>query len=383
MSYVFNPRLKFKIEVEAMSKQHGRRDHTFESSGVTAGHFNLALQAAMSAGDPVDATQLEPQLLEQLLQIGLVVEESDITPDVFFLNRLSELSGARSPSALVVNPKVWLDGGGALPAPVARRIGSRPSVVSSQWPIVWVQDAVTEFIHPIHLEPAEVPIVSALLASRTVSALEPQMAARLTVAGVLLERRATNESRKHFQAHIEECRKSVRQSQYAVIRQVLPQVYLKAAARFLRAFDEAGYLDKRGDVIRYRHVYYQDPLNQFVHRQLAAIVAEVAPEPIKPSYCYLASYRFGSRLYKHTDREQCEWNVSLQLDNSPTIAMAKAWPIFLEIRGKPRKVTLDVGDAVIYSGTRIPHWRPPLPKGRTTTLCFFHFVKKSFKGSLR
>lgn len=385
MTYVLNPRLHFLLEVEALSKSLGRRKITFENEGQSAEFFKLAVHASANGGEIFDAAELDPGVLKQLIQVGLVVEENDVSPTVLFVNRLSELSSEAGPSTkgLSVNAKTWLDDGGDdLPNAVAKRIGARPEIFSRQWPMVWVQDAVKDFIHPIHLEAGEASIVAELLKTKSVSGLSASMSARLHRAGILIERRAVSQARKSHRLQIEACRKSLRKNEYAVMRQVLPEIFHEGLIRYLRAIDAAGYMDRSSDSIAFRHRFYQEPVNRFIHVQLNRVINEVVPEPVKPSYCYLATYHYRSELKRHTDRPQCEWNVSLQLDNRPTIPLNKAWPIHLEIGGKAREVTLDIGDAVLYSGVRIPHWRPPLPKGRETTLCFFHFVGKNFKGDL-
>ena len=58
------------------------------------------------------------------------------------------------------------------------------------------------------------------------------------------------------------------------------------------------------------------------------------------------------------------------------------WPIFLEIDGETKELLLQMGDTVLYQGTKIPHWRDELPTGYETTAVFFHFVNKKFQGSL-
>ena len=66
-----------------------------------------------------------------------------------------------------------------------------------------------------------------------------------------------------------------------------------------------------------RYVAYNEPVARFFHHQITATLRAVAGEPLKPSYVYLASYLSGAELKKHTDREQCEFSVTLCLDFSP------------------------------------------------------------------
>jgi hypothetical protein len=61
--------------------------------------------------------------------------------------------------------------------------------------------------------------------------------------------------------------------------------------------------------------------------------------------------------------------------------MSDAWPIFLDVEGK-KKIPLDIGDGVIYRGNKSPYRRPPLPRGRKTTLRFYAFARRSFNSDL-
>ncbi len=121
---------------------------------------------------------------------------------------------------------------------------------------------------------------------------------------------------------------------------------------------------------------------RFFHRQLTQIISDVAGEQLKPSYVYLASYQSGAELKKHTDREQCEFSITLSLDFSPEPDLATPWPICLETPTGTVKVYQALGDGLAYRGTRMPHFRSPLGAGQTSTSIFFHYVSESFRGSL-
>jgi hypothetical protein len=105
-------------------------------------------------------------------------------------------------------------------------------------------------------------------------------------------------------------------------------------------------------------------------------------EPVKPSYVYLASYMSGADLKKHTDREQCEFSVTLCLDFSPEPALATSWPIRLDSSSGTVTAHQALGDGLVYRGTRVPHYRDVLPQGFTSTSLFFHYVPEDFSGRL-
>jgi hypothetical protein len=87
-------------------------------------------------------------------------------------------------------------------------------------------------------------------------------------------------------------------------------------------------------------------------------------------------------LKKHTDREQCEFSVTLCLDFSPEPELAASWPIRLDTGKGTVTVYQALGDGLVYRGTQVPHYRFPLAEGRTSTSIFFHYVPADFSGLL-
>ncbi len=113
-----------------------------------------------------------------------------------------------------------------------------------------------------------------------------------------------------------------------------------------------------------------------------APVAGLIREAVKPSYVYLAAYQAGARLEKHTDREQCEFSISLCLDYSPEPACATPWPLHLDTARSTVTVYQALGDGLLYRGRELPHYRGTLAEGNSSTSIFFHYVPEAFSGSL-
>lgn len=102
-------------------------------------------------------------------------------------------------------------------------------------------------------------------------------------------------------------------------------------------------------------------------------VSKVIGEHVLPTYSYSRVYKDGDILEKHTDRDSCEVSLTVHLDGD------KEWEIFLETPEKEKKsITLKNGDALVYYGCTIPHWRDSY-NGKYYTQVFLHYVKS--KGS--
>jgi len=90
-----------------------------------------------------------------------------------------------------------------------------------------------------------------------------------------------------------------------------------------------------------------------------------------PTYSYLRIYVKGAVLEKHTDRNSCEVSATIPLScDSPTI-----WPLFLETSENSIRVELEPGDALIYKGIELPHWREPF-EGERQVQVFLHYVRQ-------
>ena len=84
-----------------------------------------------------------------------------------------------------------------------------------------------------------------------------------------------------------------------------------------------------------------------------------------PTYSYARLYKPGEELKKHTDRPACEISatVTLGFDGNP-------WSIYMA----DNKVDMQVGDAVLYRGMDVEHWREKYTEGKWQAQVFLHYV---------
>ena len=100
-------------------------------------------------------------------------------------------------------------------------------------------------------------------------------------------------------------------------------------------------------------------------------VGKYVEENLFPTYCYSRLYRKGSVLERHMDRMSCEISLTLHLDGD------KEWPIWVQIpNGEKVSVELESGDALLYLGCVIPHWRDAYEGNRYSQL-FLHYVRSN------
>jgi len=89
-----------------------------------------------------------------------------------------------------------------------------------------------------------------------------------------------------------------------------------------------------------------------------------------PTYSYARLYKTGEKLKIHTDRESCEISATITLGFD-----GEAWPIYMgdEEEKNASKITMNVGDAVLYRGMEKHHWRKKF-KGNWQAQVFLHYV---------
>jgi hypothetical protein len=286
---------------------------------------------------------------------------------------------------LYLNPDCILCAYGQLPDELA----SRKEVLSGfavQGTMAWVRNPATGSLLPFWLGPELEGVLQGLRLNEPVPASVPDSARRLLAAAdILIPEDCTSRDRQREEARAEMIGKAsprFREKGYAPLGDLIHPFHIAALRRYYRYLIRSGAIRLGDGQSARRYVAYNEPVARFFHREIAATLSAVAGEALKPSYVYMASYLSGAELKKHTDREQCEFSVTLCLDFSPEPALATPWPIQLDTPTSTVTVYQALGDGLAYRGTRLPHYRSPLSEGQTSTSIFFHYVGVDFAGSL-
>jgi hypothetical protein len=114
--------------------------------------------------------------------------------------------------------------------------------------------------------------------------------------------------------------------------------------------------------------FYKDNLFEFLLRDKIKLVEEKTEYSLLPTYTFWRCYSYNAELLKHKDRPSCEVSATIQISSDTT------WPIFMD----GNKVNLEDGDAVIYKGCDLEHWREPF-EGDHQIQVFLHYVDANGK----
>jgi hypothetical protein len=283
---------------------------------------------------------------------------------------------------LFLNPDCVICPDGQVPDELA----SRRDLLSGfalQGTIAWVRQRETASLLPFWLGPQTEGVVRGLRREEPVPlTVSPDLRKLLAAAEILVPEGAAVDRHRKREEMVSRTGVLFREKGYAPLSGLLHPFHVAALRRYYRHLIRTGAIRLGDGQSPRRYVAYNDPVARFFHQQIAATLSAVAGERLKPSYVYMASYLSGAELKKHTDREQCEFSVTLCLDFSPEPALETPWPIHLDTCNGTVTVYQALGDGLAYRGTRLPHYRSQLDEGRTSTSIFFHYVAEDFTGSL-
>ncbi|MDQ3802401.1 MAG: hypothetical protein M3416_00875 [Acidobacteriota bacterium] len=165
---------------------------------------------------------------------------------------------------------------------------------------------------------------------------------------------------------------TLREKRSLFINDFLEAERARVLAQELRAYFAGIPLFTDGQCPNSPAVYNFLPLVELLLEKLP-FVSERAGACLFPTFCYARSYTHGERLEPHRDRPASEVSVTVNLDGD------HAWPIFF---GHPltgiKTAVLEPGQAVIYLGCEITHWREPFP-GQSYQQMFLHYVRSRGK----
>lgn len=126
---------------------------------------------------------------------------------------------------------------------------------------------------------------------------------------------------------------------------------------------------EKADSFYFNASLHDDMVSMF-HQRAQVEVEKVVGKKLIPSYVYARIYKKGSELEKHKDRDETEYSLTVNLNASSK----KSWPIYFKEDNKQEiACNLNAGDAVIYKGMELEHWRNPLGK-RWHAQMFLHYV---------
>tara|TARA_R100000388_G_C7242154_1_gene162223 strand:- start:1308 stop:2420 length:1113 start_codon:yes stop_codon:yes gene_type:complete len=105
--------------------------------------------------------------------------------------------------------------------------------------------------------------------------------------------------------------------------------------------------------------------------QITPNIEECTGKKLYPTYAYARLYAPNDELKVHKDRAACEISVTINLGFK-----GNQWPFYVgnEDKSNSKKIDMNEGDAVIYRGDKVYHWREKYMEGEWQAQVFLHYV---------
>lgn len=320
-----------------------------------------------------------------LINHSVLLSNDEVPHPPLFACYLDEIAADVSDDApdLIANPHLFYEEATDFNAMIKRRFyGLVPNT-----PVAWVTDAEGTGISPGYWLRGEfAEIVPQLKAGEKPQIeLTDRQTTVLRQAKILVEPDYLEKRRREWSEQISNAAAFFQREKYTSLRQILPFEQLEAIREYFRQLQAEGFMQFNDKQVNLRFAAHNDALSRYFHEQLAGLISRIAGETVKPSYVYSARYIEDAVLEAHTDRPQCEFTMSMQIDYFPSLKADEPSPWALcvdDLRGEKVAVHLASGDGMIYKGCELVHYRDALFKGHKSTSIFFHFVPEGFEGSL-
>jgi len=163
---------------------------------------------------------------------------------------------------------------------------------------------------------------------------------------------------------------------YVILKQFVPRLMCDYISENIRVLEASSYFDYGDPQVEKAFSAAAPVLTETLLDVMTSILSQTINCELYPTYSYLRIYMKGAELERHTDRPSCEVSATLPLSyDAPTI-----WPLYIESGNKVIGVELEPGDALLYKGIEVPHWREAF-EGERQVQVFLHYVKKNGKYS--
>jgi hypothetical protein len=280
---------------------------------------------------------------------------------------------------LMINPLCWFGWHGAPPPGMAARMGPLDGLFLTPW-IVWVDDPATRALNPFWLGPELAHVLVDRAPGQGLGVELPQHLLNLLWNAEIVVTPDHAERRHREWLLLAQHYSTLFPRGYVALDRLIHPFHLGALRRYYRHQTRRQRYQLGDGQTEGRFIAHNEPVESFFHRQLTQALADASGALIDPSYSYVTLYQGGAHLPPHTDREQCEYTLSLCLDATPEPEAQAPWPLNIMTGEGALSIWQHLGDGLLFRGRYLTHWRQYLPEGHTSSSILFHYVDQCFQG---
>jgi hypothetical protein len=158
-------------------------------------------------------------------------------------------------------------------------------------------------------------------------------------------------------------------SHYAEIRQLLSPEICRLVYDYICLRRDTGTMLAPDRRVEGAGRLYCDMLTETLLAQQRPAIERAVGAALWPSYSYARLHRRGAVLAPHRDREASEIAVTIAIGGDCS------WPIWFSTGQGDRSFVLEPGDAVVYDGRKLSHWRHPF-EGEIQIQAMLFYVRR-------
>jgi hypothetical protein len=282
---------------------------------------------------------------------------------------------------LIVDPSFCFQLGTTIPPELLHRARFREHFLPDH-PLIWIEDPATSCLYPFWVRPGPIGLLRALVPGLAPGrSLPSQLRLSLTANSILTTWEHWERRRALGDALAESAGRHFRSFGYCTLPDLFHPSHRAALARYYHALIEAGEWKFGDEQVAGRYGWHNEWMARFFHHQLTSFIGCIVGQEVKPSYAYVSAYKGGAVLGRHRDREQCEFTLSL-LINESSDGQSVPWPLDLDTPQGTVAITQQLSDGVLFRGCDLPHYRSRLPEGQSCTCLLLHYVPTDFSKTL-
>lgn len=156
---------------------------------------------------------------------------------------------------------------------------------------------------------------------------------------------------------------------YAVIHALIPADRVARLREHLAGRAKAGTMLAGDAQVPDTPTVYGDAEIDALMQDIKPVIEAHTGLKLHPTYSYGRIYKKGDTLPPHRDREACQISISLNLGQEPE----DPWTLYIGDQNAPFAARLGPGDAFLYKGVELTHWREAYPGDRLFQV-FLHYV---------
>jgi hypothetical protein len=173
--------------------------------------------------------------------------------------------------------------------------------------------------------------------------------------------------------------KLFKQNKYVSVESLVPIDLCRIVTKYALLKEEVEFTPEVGPSVQVEnaHSVYGDTLMETMLFFLHPHMEKNTGLKLCPTYTYYRVYRPGMKLDRHRDRESCEISTTVCFGFNYTEKSSDyRWGMSVE---PGNLINQNPGDAIIYRGCEIDHWRDVFDAGPGSyqVQAFFHFIDKN------